>query len=71
MGWAWFAFGAVVLGFGGDALRHIVVRRPSGRQVAEALRGPGSNDLSPAFEDRQRSARGDVVSPPKYEKQAN
>jgi len=55
MGWAWIAFGAVVLGFGCDALRHIVVRRPSGREVAEALHGPGSSDLSPAFEDMVRT----------------
>ncbi len=55
MGWAWIGFGLLLLGLGGDSLRHIVVRRPTSREVAEAVFGPGAKDLPPALEDMART----------------
>ncbi|AVS60788.1 hypothetical protein C8241_02825 [Paracidovorax avenae] len=54
MAWAWMVFGLVLLGLGAESLRHLIVRRPDSREVAESLKGRGARDLPPALEDTAR-----------------
>lgn len=55
MEWALIVFGVICFGLGIDAVRNLSVKRPTSRQVAEALHGPGAAELPPALEDMART----------------